>query len=134
MDTSSYMMIPVVPGGRSREKVDCWGLVVLIYAELLSVALPLHEDVNWKDSGPDKVAATVAADALAEWDEVVAQDRREYDVVILRLKGVPWHVGVLVDKDRFIHADPVRGMCVERLEALHWKSRVVGYNRLKSHV
>jgi hypothetical protein len=30
-----------------------------------------------------------------------------------------------------VHAEPERGIRVERLEAFHWKSRVLGYRRLK---
>ena len=130
METESYMMVPVVPGGRTREGgVDCWGAVVLIYAEKLHIELPVYEDVNWKDSAAVWVA--IAENEKASWREVAPADRAEYDVVLLRIKGIPWHVGVLVDRNRFLHADPMRGMCVERLESVHWRSRIVGYHRLK---
>lgn len=132
MDFGQYMMIPVAPGGRDRTKIDCWGLVVLIYADMLGISLPLHEEVNWKDNGPDAVVATVEADSLVDWHDVAVKDRRALDVVILRVKGTPWHVGILVDEDRFIHADVIRGICVERLESLHWKNRVIGYHRYRN--
>lgn len=132
METGSYLTIPLKPGGRDRFGVDCWGLVLLIYADKLGIELPRHDEVNWVDNKPEEVVATVASDSQAYWDEVDKVDRRENDVVILRYSGVPWHVGVLVDSDRFIHADPLRGIIIERLESLHWKSRVIGYRRLKN--
>ena len=123
-------MIPVVPGGRSREGVDCWGLVRLIYKEQLGIDLPAYEGVDWKRS--TEVWQEIARqESSGEWDEIDRFSRRPFDVVTLRIGGVPWHIGVLFDKDRFIHADPVRGVRIERLDAIHWRNRVVGYHRLR---
>ena len=130
METESYLMVPVVPGGRTRTQgVDCWGLLVIVYHEKLHIELPIYEDVNWKDS--TAVWLAIAENEKGSWREVAREDRAEYDVVTLRIKGIPWHVGVLVDRNRFVHADPVRGICVERLDSVHWRNRVVAYHRLK---
>lgn len=129
MLTDSYLGLTVVPGGRDRRAVDCWGLVVLIYDEQLGVKLPRHDEVNWKDN-PEKMEPTITADKK-EWLEVAATARRAYDVVVLRVKTVPWHVGIVVDRNRFIHADAVRGVCIERLDSIHWKHRVLSYHRMK---
>lgn len=129
MDFTSYQFIPVKPGGRDREGLDCWGLVALIYKEMRGIDLPLYENVNWRDSR--EVWLTIAAQEKLNWCPVAVHERAAYDVVVLRLKGIPWHVGVLVDHNRFIHADPLRGIHIERLNAIHWKSRVEGCFRLK---
>lgn len=127
MDYSEYTPIPVIPGGRNKFGVDCWGLVVVVYAEKYDVKLPTFDGVDWTNSGD--VWMKIADETTLEWNEISREDRRESDVVILRIKGIPWHVGFVIDKNRFMHADPVRGVCVERIDSLHWKNRVVAFYR-----
>lgn len=130
MDVFEYMDIPFVNGGRSRESgLDCWGLVCLVYREKLGLDLPPHPEAD-ADNG-EQVRSLIAQDEAESWREVDRADRREGDVVVLRVKGLPWHVGVLVDPLRFVHTSRVKGVCVERLESVHWASRIVGYRRLR---
>jgi cell wall-associated NlpC family hydrolase len=127
MQAINYLPIPFVPHGRSKEGVDCWGLVCLIYADHFGIQLPSYSEVDWKDG--EAVARSVKEQQQAEWAEVDAKDRREFDVILLRIKGLPWHVGVVLNQRQFIHIDPSRGVCVESFNSIHWKNRILGYFR-----
>lgn len=130
ISATRYMGIPVVPGGRSRAGVDCWGLVRLVYKEERGIDLPAYDGVDWSRSA-EVWEAIAKTEADGEWLPIVKEDRLPFDVVVLRIKGTPWHIGVLLNRDQFMHADPVRGICVERVESLHWRNRVEQVLRLK---
>ena len=128
-DTTKYLTIPIKQGGRSWEGVDCWGLAVVLYKEELGIELPSMDHVDWNSGA--KVCNAMAEESSRDWIEVERNERRKFDVVSLRIRTTPWHVGILIDDKRFIHADanPGRGVVVERLDGMHWKSRIVGYFR-----
>ena len=42
--STQYIGLPVSPLGTSRGGVDCWGLVMLVYAEIFSIRLEHHRD------------------------------------------------------------------------------------------
>lgn len=127
MECFEYLTIPVISGGRDRKGVDCWGLVYLIYEEKLGIMLPKYEDVDRTKA--EDVWARISQERVDDWQEMAAPERREGDVILLRVKNVPWHVGIVLANGKFIHADPCRGVLIEKIESIHWKNRVVGYYR-----
>lgn len=129
IDVKPYMGIPFLVGGRGEEGVDCWGLVRLVYRDALGIQLDAYEDTDGKEK--EVTAEKIRLEEVG-WLDVPRQDTRVGDLVILIIKGFPWHVGVLVEPDRFVHADPIRGGVVkERLNAVHWRSRICGFRRHK---
>lgn len=127
MQVTEYMAIPFAPNGRSREGIDCWGLVVMLYADKYGIELPSYENVDGKNG--EEVAASVSTECLSAWTEIPADQRQEGDVVVLRMLGFPWHVGVMLDRSTFVHAYYHTGVSVERITAIHWRSRIIGYFR-----
>ena len=45
MKMEDYVAIPYLPGGRSRDGTDCWGLVGLCYHDEIGRDLPFFPDV-----------------------------------------------------------------------------------------
>jgi len=57
-----------------------------------------------------------------------------FDLVILNIAARPWHCGVMVAPDRFLHVMPPgpRGptfSCIERIDSPRWQARVEGFYR-----
>ena len=48
-----------------------------------------------------------------------------------RIAGLPRHVGLVVDTDRFLHMPSRETSCVERLSSPMWAKRIEGYYVLK---
>jgi cell wall-associated NlpC family hydrolase len=48
-------------------------------------------------------------------------------LVIFRIAGHPWHVGLVVARDRFLHIPPGETSCVERLSSPMWAKRIEGF-------
>ncbi len=97
----AYVGIPYVTGGRAREGCDCWGLVRLVYADVLRVALPEY------DGGPDdawsRVDATQPFDVVTFWTD--------YENHRTRTRAES-HCGIMLSTRHLLHADPLSGSSV----------------------
>lgn len=123
-DFAKYVGIPFVDHGRDATGCDCWGLVRLIYKNEFDIDLP--------DLGPLYGCTTdkdgmkrVYEDQLVKWSKV--KKPQIGDVVLLRIKGLPVHVGVMVDKGVMLHAERGIDSVVERVENSLWRNRVEGF-------
>jgi lipoprotein Spr len=115
-----YTKIPFKANGRDFSGADCWGLVWLIYRYELGIDLPTytHYDANTLR----EVAKAMMTHSIADdWIEV--DEPKKFDVVVMRARvramdgkrrSLPIHVGVAVDKYRFIHCEQGVNTVVER--------------------
>lgn len=133
---ADYVGIPYRALGRARDGLDCWGLVRLVYAERMGIALPAYDGRGFcRGSGPTTrasvadVAALVADAKRASWCEVPATSASAPDVVLLRVHGQPIHVGVLVAPGAMLHSLAGHDSAVERLDGLAWSNRLMGFWR-----
>lgn len=132
VDTRPYVDIPFVDGGRSRAGADCWGLVYLVSADL-GRPVPAYPGEGVRADGticPRAQARAVARHA-DQFDAVDAP--RPGDVVLLRPRGRPMHVGVCVDRrGRYVmHTERRTGVCVERVHGRMWTHRLDGFYRYR---
>jgi cell wall-associated NlpC family hydrolase len=125
---AEYIGIPFRDGGRDRAGLDCWGLVRLVLLERFGIEVPGLDGISSGASGEERVAGVVVA-ALPVWREIARGDEQPGDVVLLRLKGWPIHVGVVVMHGVMLHAIAGCDSCVERYAAPVWTRRVVGIYR-----
>ena len=123
-----FVGIPFQEKGRSRDGVDCWGLVRLIYSEKYGIELPAYTDL-YSDT-KDRIIGGVIDDNLAmSW--VPVDSPQEGDIIVLRLMGQPFHVGMMLHGTMFIHAENGKGSVVENYKGTRWQKRVIGFYRLK---
>lgn len=121
-----YIGIPFKPNGRDHNGVDCWGLVCLIYQDKLGVRLPSYDDIYTANSISvlRRVARTMASERYT-WVRV--ERPMPYDIVLLRSGEYLWHVGLIIDKRRMIHALDGDAVCIEEYTSLYWKDRIVEF-------
>ena len=113
-----YLGIPFKAHGRTRAGCDCWGLVRLVYAEQRGIVLPDFEGVS-----PDNTSSV--PDAIASekprWQQVAFENRREFDVVVMRARLVvdgkavspEMHVGIVTADRKILHTQLPNGVaCV----------------------
>lgn len=117
----SYIGIPYENRGRTRDGVDCWGLVQLWYREQLDVDVPdylwAYTAANDKESVSDAIEEN-----KANWKKV---DEPAYgDVLVFRIMGYPMHVGIKLNGDDFLHAFQGTQSCLERLSSISWSRRL----------
>lgn len=114
--------------GRSLAGVDCWGLVRLFYQNELGIQLPSY-DTDYLTSAHRESVAGAIVKFLPDAGWARVEDGRQGDLVIFKIFGLPTHVGILLNKDDFLHAFAGCDSCIERLSAITWSRRIHGIFR-----
>lgn len=128
-----YVGIPWRVHGRDRDGIDCWGLVCLVYREVLGLEVPSFAG-DYEGTTPQD-AEHIAELFAQRWPlpEFRALDPDELpaagDVVLFRLYGLPCHVGIYVGEQSILHVRSGVDACVERIDGPTWRPRVVGLFR-----
>jgi cell wall-associated NlpC family hydrolase len=123
-----YIGLPYVDKGRTREGVDCWGLVRLVLADVFHVNLPDYSGAYRDGDDWGGIAHAVRA-GLAEGPWVKTQQPRAGDLLILKIADRPWHCGVMLSSTRFLHAKPGDSVVHEPLDTPRWSNRIEGIYR-----
>jgi len=127
-DFSSYIGIPFRSCGRDRFGLDCWGLLCLIYREKLGISLSSYIDEYDDAHLYDKVSKAVTAH-IPEWTPVIKGHEKPFDAIILKLRGLPIHIGMVVKPGQMIHVLDKLNTCLERYNAPLWSKRIRGIYR-----
>jgi len=97
-----YIGLPFADHGRDRATgLDCWGLVRLVYAEVFGLALPSYSADYTDAHDQASVSAAVAQGLQDGWQQVYKPSAG--DLLILRIAGRPWHCGMVVTPEAFLH-------------------------------
>jgi len=122
---SEYIGIPFAGHGRDRNGCDCWGLVRLVLAEQFGISVPSY-DAAYSDCCSSEVGPHIDRVA-SEWQQV--DPALPGDVVVMRITGRPWHVGLVIAPGRMLHVERGLDACQERFDGQHWRNRIVGIYR-----
>lgn len=130
---ADYIGIPFVPGGRDRTGCDCWGLVHLISREVFSRVLP--DLGNLYVLNPEELAGS-AAKAFSSFRPLVDGERvstpEAGDIVVMKYRGFPCHVGIVVDQDHVLHVERGADSILSRLSSPQISARVEGIYRCRN--
>ena len=130
MRLDGYIGIPYRDNGRGVDGCDCYGLVLLIYREVLGIALPTYEGMY---SCEDPSAARAIQRLRAQWwREIGEADADWLDAMILRVQEDPGHIALYVGEGQMLHCSRIRGeSCIERLDDRfwNWRDKIEGYFR-----
>jgi cell wall-associated NlpC family hydrolase len=125
-----YVGLPFQDGGRTRDGLDCYGMVVLVYREEFNLELPTYQGAYRSAQEREEVAALLASQIPADAWRPVTGAPRVGDAVVFRVLSQPWHVGVMVSATEFLHVEQgARFACIERLDAWRWARRRHGIYR-----
>lgn len=119
---SDWIGTPYLKRGRTREGCDCLGLLMLVHKARLGVDLP------------DPYCTITAAIRNKEADQnaqfyVPVESPEEGDVILVRYKGFPIHVGYCIDRTWMLHTDPEMGAIIEKWCGIKWQNKVIGVYR-----
>lgn len=122
INLSRYIGIPFVPNGRSFSGVDCYGLVYLFMKNEFNTAIPILDGVYDEQDGARNDSMADLAVSTG-WEP---SERLERSIALFKIFGFPAHVGILLSKNRMLHA--VIGHCssIERYDSLKWNKRLYG--------
>ena len=128
--SAKYVGMKFLECGRDASGVDCWGLVCLVLRAERGIELPDYLDVYKSIALERSQIATEIMRPRQEWQRVATQDAQPFDVLVVRMHGLPMHVGVVVEPGRFLHI--LKGgvdSTVERYDSIVWRNRIEGVYR-----
>ncbi|MCQ8781728.1 NlpC/P60 family protein [Mangrovibrevibacter kandeliae] len=108
-----FVGIPYRAGGHDRSGASCYGLVAIVYDEMLRLELAREVDPG-------------------AWREVEKGTEQPLDVVLLRER--PWHLGLVVQRGRMLHMPEGKTSVVEPYTTGRHASRVSGLYRHVSRI
>ena len=123
-----YIGLPFQEHGRSVAGLDCWGLARLILAEQFDVQVPSYTQCYQSSTDEKQLGPLVRRESL-NWKVVMAQEAATGDVIVLRMRGQPMHVGMVMGDRQMLHIERGINSVLESYASLRWKNRVVGFFR-----
>jgi len=124
---NAYIGIPFAEKGRGPDGVDCWGLVQLVYRQERGIELPGYEWCYETTNDRDSLSFTIDHERIAKWNTV--ETPHSMDVVILKMRGVPMHVGLITKKNHMIHCARGIGTVHEPYNGMRWHNKIAGFSR-----
>jgi len=110
----SFIGTPYKYGGMNKDGMDCSGLVVRVYADVMDKKLP-HSTLKLYHSGR----------------HVPYSQLYTGDLVFFGNNGYRAnHVGIYLGKDQFIHASSSQGVVVSQLDSQYYQRRFIGARRI----
>jgi cell wall-associated NlpC family hydrolase len=130
MGIDRYVGIPYLDKGRTQVGCDCWGLVHLVYRELLRIDLPSYCECY--GSADDGVAISgLIADELEPWGEIAPGEEMQFDGVLMRDGAVVRHIGIVAQPGLLLHVEPTGLSKIERYRTGILRNRIVGFYRYR---
>jgi len=124
---ANYIGIPFVAHGRDRTGWDCWGLVHVVLAERFGVHVPSYVGSYASTNDQDGLGRLIRS-RMTPWHEVTGREHAG-DVALLRVRGAPMHVGLVVAKGWMLHVEEGVDSMVERTDGPRWVKRLIGVYR-----
>ena len=125
-----YALIPYRWGGYTFKSCDCYGIIILYFQEELAIGLlnykyqnMIHDEVIDSNMFIENV--------YNEFTKVEYKDIQLHDILLFQCDGQsqPGHIGVMVDKYKFLHTTKKHGVSFTRLSL--WKDKLYGIYRHK---
>jgi cell wall-associated NlpC family hydrolase len=121
-----YVGLPWQFAGRSREGVDCWGLLWLVYRDVLGIEVTSYAQETMDAPEREQIAALLNNDRqVSPWLDVQHGSERPFDMAVFRRGGIDSHVGVVVEPGRMLHITNGTESRVERFDQGRWKPKLV---------
>ena len=127
---SAYVGLPFKEGGRHRDGLDCYGLLRLVINERFAGAVPEYEGIAYLPGEDMSLLAALMDERIRLWRPIAIGEEQPGDGVLLRVMGLPIHVGVVVAPGFMLHIEKNCDSVLERFTAgSRWERRVLGFYR-----
>ncbi len=123
-----YIGLPFVEHGRSIYGLDCWGLVRLILFEQFDTVLPSYTS-NYTNTYSQKEIGKLVRNESSKWHSIKLGEEKCGDVIVLRMRGEPMHVGCIIGDKRMLHIERHINSSIESYDSWRWKDRISGIFR-----
>ena len=118
---NDYLLIKHTPNGREYPYLDCWGLIVDVYREILDIKLHDYTDLTQRDMNKGLMYER-------DWCRFAeVKEPQDYDIVAFFINGRLYHVGLWIG-GRILHTSQQRNCRYELLDRVSLsQKRYYGY-------
>lgn len=114
--------------GVDYKEKDCWGIVKTFYLEIFGIELDFVTYNRDFDLDSDEWAATTETLITANKGKFTQVFKPQMgDIVLIRLYGIPAHLGIYLDEQTMLHTSEKTGCIIDRLSK--WEKRIEGFYR-----
>lgn len=99
---------------------DCYDVVKLFYLKFFEISLDHH---SYPDPMDKSNTSKIIASQKSKFEQVSTPEFG--DIVLLRVHGLPSHLGIYLWDDKFMHTTEKTGCIIDSLN--QWKQRVEGF-------
>jgi cell wall-associated NlpC family hydrolase len=125
-----YIGLPFQDHGRDKSGLDCWGLVRLVMAEQFGIALPSFLREYERTTQVDRISALIERESV-KWRLIAKGLEMCGDIIVLRVRGKPMHVGVVLGDRHMLHIEHGINSVIESYAGARWSERIAGFYRYK---
>ena len=129
-DVSDLIGLPWSNKGRGPESYDCWGLSMEVLRRF-GVALPDYDVDAAARHAIDGTYSALLGPAEAGAGPWLPLNNQEPGAVVAIRNHPKYvsHMGVYLDRGLFIHVMRDIRVSIERVNAIEWRNKIVGYYR-----
>ena len=110
---SDYVGLPYEGGGRTREGLDCYGLLALVMKDQFGIEIELFDGLDGRNDEDQQSIAKFWSDQVgSEWREIPLGEEQPGDAVNLVVMRLP-HCGVVVGNGMMLHTTAQAGVAIE---------------------
>lgn len=126
--SKKYIGLKFKEHGRDADGVDCWGLAVMIYKDAFNIDLPSFSTQYENTKSADQINDIVISES-SKWIKINSGSEQIGDIILVRMRGVPMHVGLVLGDGYMVHSAHGIDTVIENYKRISWKDRVVGVYR-----
>jgi cell wall-associated NlpC family hydrolase len=94
----------------------------------MGIEVPVYTEM-YADTKDRAIGPLISGELDAFWQPV---EKPQFgDLIVLRMRGLPFHVGMALDNRHMIHIERGVDSAIENYTGMKWRKRVLGYYRLK---
>ena len=125
---AKYVGLAHAPRGRGPDGFDCWGLVREVYGREFGIELPDYLD-GFVRGGDEKRIGQLVREERQGWRTIWPGAEQPGDGILLRVRGEPMHIGIVVEPGTMLHVMAGCNSVLERYRSIMWEKRVEGFYR-----
>jgi cell wall-associated NlpC family hydrolase len=125
-----FVGLDYVDQGRSFNGVDCYGLLRLVYIELLGIFLPSYDTKNI-NSEDRKATADLISGELDPWLKIEVGLEIPLDAVLVRVGRDVMHIGLVTVPGKMLHIEDGDLSKIEPYRTGKLKHRIAGFYRYR---
>lgn len=123
---NDYLLNKHTPNGRKYPFLDCWGLIVDVYREMLGISLNEYTDLSQQDMSKALMYERQSGRFMEVDDEP-----QDYDVIAFFIGGRLYHVGLWI-RGKILHTSQKKNCRYETLDPRVSLSKMRIYRYVKS--